>query len=171
MYSKKVLITGYATCGKSSLVNRFVHNRFLHSYSADNQLKVDKKEVTINKKSINLVCWTVPGKELKIKSFRSFYLGTDALVHVVDVNNPSTFVDVHDWILHYRKHLPSTPVYLACNKIEDNVDLDMTNYFDDIDCYKIFFTSAKNSFMVKNLFTSIAADLVNEDYNHTIKVY
>jgi small GTP-binding protein len=171
MNNKKVLVTGYSGSGKTALVNRFVHNRFSHSYTADYQLKVDKKDVRINKKTVNLVLWTAPGSVSQVKSFKSFYLGTDALIHVIDVNKPGSFADLDTWINHYKKHLPSTPVYLACNKIEDNPDLDCSQYFEDFDCYKIFFTSAKNTFMVDNMFQSIAADLVNENFDHKIKIY
>ena len=171
MNSKKVLVTGYSGSGKSALVNRFVHNRFSNTYSADYQLKVDKKDVCINQKTVNLVLWTAPGSVSEVKSFKSFYLGTDALVHVIDVNKPSSFSDLDNWINHYKKHLPATPVYLACNKIEDNMNLDCSSYFEEFDCYKIFFTSAKNTFMVNDMFASIAADLVNENYGHKIKIY
>jgi small GTP-binding protein len=171
MTTKKILITGYQTSGKTALVNRFVKNRYTNSYQSDVQLTVDKKNVTVNKKDVTLVFWTTPGAASQLKSFKSFYLGTDALVHVIDVNKPSSFADLDRWISHYKKHLPSTPVYLACNKIEENINLDCSAYFENFDCYRIFFTSAKNNFMVSDLFIAIAADLIDEPYSQKIKIY
>jgi predicted GTPase len=90
---------------------------------------------------------------------------------VVDINNPSTFYNLDEWMEHYKKHLPSTPVYLACNKIDENVDLDCSDYFEQIACNKIFFTSAKDNFKVKELFETICYDMMNAKPHHRIKVY
>jgi Ras-related protein Rab-7A len=171
MHNKKILLTGYNHCGKSALVNRFVNKRFSHGYSCDQQLRIAKKEVAINQKKVNLIIWTAPGNSSQIKSFKSHYLGTDALVHVVDVNQPSSFSDLESWMIHYKKHLPDVPLYIACNKIESNINLDCSDFFTDFDCYRIFFTSAKNNFMVSEMFEAIAADLLNESYHHKIKIY
>jgi len=171
MQNKKILITGYSQCGKSSIVNRLVNNRFHYSYSEDSQLCIARKELAINKKKINFVIWTAPGSVSNLKSFKSYYLGTDALIHVVDVNNPSTFSDLDAWISHYQKFLPGTPVYLTCNKIESNINLDCSDFFTQFDCYRTFFTSAKNNFMINEMFQTIAADLLNEPFFQKIKIY
>ncbi len=171
MNNKKILVTGYSGCGKTALVNRFTNDRFSYSYNTDEHLRIEKKDVSIHNKNLNLILWTVPGSASQLKSFKSFYLGTDALIHVIDINRPATFSDFDSWIEHYKKHMPSTPVYLVCNKIEENLNIDCSSYFDDFDCYRTFFTSAKNNFMVSEMFYSIAADLINETYFQKIKSY
>ncbi len=171
MNNKKILVTGYSGCGKTALVNRFTNDRFSYSYSSDEQLRIEKKELSLHNKNVNLILWTVPGTASQLKSFKSFYLGTDALIHVIDINNPSSFSDFDAWMEHYKKHMPSTPVYLACNKIDENLNIDTSSYFSDFDCYRTFFTSARSNFMVNEMFYMIAADLMNETYYQKIKSY
>lgn len=169
--AKKILVMGCENSGKSALITRFVHNRFSYSYSADTQIKVEKKTMRTKTGPLNLVIWIAPGYVQQVRAFKSCYLGTDALVHVIDINNPSTFYNLEEWLAHYKKHLPGTPVYLVCNKIDENIDLDCENYFDDVECNKMFFTSAKDNFKVSELFSTICTDVTNEKHHYRIKVY
>ncbi|HNR21106.1 MAG TPA: GTPase domain-containing protein [Bacteroidia bacterium] len=170
-HNKKILVMGHASSGKTSLVNRFVNNRFSHGYTPDKQIKVDKKHLKIKSNDLRVVVWTAPGEIQKVKAFKSCYIGTDVILHTVDVNNPSTFADVDEWLKQYKRYMPATPVYIACNKIDANIELDATCYFKDIASYRLFFVSAKENFKVAEMFDAICHDLLNLNNNAKIKVY
>lgn len=169
--SKKVLVAGHCSSGKTSLVNRFVNNRFSYSYTADKQIKVDKKNIKINNHDLRLVIWTAPGSIQKVKAFKSCYIATDVIIHTVDVNNPSSFGDLDEWLAQYKKYMPATPVYIACNKIDTNLNLDASHYFEQVACHRLFFVSAQDNFNIKEMFESIGCDLLNIPSNQRIKVY
>lgn len=169
--NKKILVMGHSSSGKSSIVGRFVNNRFSYSYVSDKQIKIDKKNLKLKNHDLRFVIWSTPGNIQKVKAFKSCYIGTDVIIHVVDVNNASTFADLDEWLLQYKRYMPATPVYIACNKIDTNLDLDPTSYFKDVDCYRLFFVSAKDDFKVKEMFESIGYDLLNISKNSRIKVY
>lgn len=104
----KVLCLGDGAVGKTSLIRRFAHNKFTKSYLETLGVDITDKIVTVTKanEKINLkmVIWDIAGQDRYIHYRTAFYSGTEALIIVADVTNPTTFDNLQLWkseIDHY----------------------------------------------------------------------
>jgi len=90
----KVLIFGDKKTGKSSLVNRFVHNTFTVKYFRTVGVNFCTKEVYLNH-LVTLQIWDI--SECCKKTGVAFYLGADCVVLVFDITNRDSFEHLGFW--------------------------------------------------------------------------
>ena len=113
--------------GKTSLVGRFVHQRFSEKYLTTLGVKVDKKEVEIDGRRLTMILWDVAGED-DLSTIRPSYLrGLSGYLLVVDSTRGKTLdvaLRIHDRVL--KEHGATVAVVLVVNKIdlEDDRDLD-----------------------------------------------
>ena len=63
MLKKKICMVGQFAVGKTSLVRRFVDSIFDERYLTTIGVKIDRKDVTIDGKSITLMLWDLAGED------------------------------------------------------------------------------------------------------------
>ena len=73
----KVVVLGDMAVGKTSLMNRFVNNRFSHQYKSTLGADFLSKEVTVDDRTINLQIWDTAGQERFQSLGVAFYRGAD----------------------------------------------------------------------------------------------
>ena len=61
--SKKIAILGSHAVGKTSLISRFVEQKFPEKYLTTIGLKVDKKTVKLEDYTVDLVIWDIAGQD------------------------------------------------------------------------------------------------------------
>lgn len=171
MTSKKILVTGYAGAGKSSLIQRFLNNTFCELYLPHHCISIEKKIIDFNGQSINLVIWDAPKENYHLKYPKSHFLGASALIHVIDVNKPSTFADIDQQLGVFYKQSKQLPVYLACTQSDVNPRLEAESYFENILPDRKFFTSARTGEQVNELFNAVIEQLLTMPSDSNIKIY
>lgn len=93
----KVLCLGDGAVGKTSLIRRFAQNKFEKSYLETLGVDITDKIVSVEGNNLKLVIWDIAGQD-RYKTYRSaFYQGTEALIVVADVTNPTTFDNLPQW--------------------------------------------------------------------------
>lgn len=93
----KVLCLGDGAVGKTSLIRRFAQNKFEKSYLETLGVDITDKVVSVDDKNLKFVIWDIAGQD-RYKTYRSaFYQGTEALIVVADVTNPTTFDNLQIW--------------------------------------------------------------------------
>ena len=159
MLSKKVILTGSFGVGKTSLFNRFISNTFSERYLTTIGVKVDKKSVTIHGQDITLILWDIAGEVTQDKVPTTYFLGTSAIIYVVDLTRPSTHVNVDHDISFLMDLLPGCVVKIVGNKMDllSPQQLQMLEHQINFDVI----TSAKTGENVEELFTEIAAELIS----------
>jgi small GTP-binding protein len=81
---------GGFSVGKTSLVKRYVHSVFSEAYLTTVGVKIDKKTVDLDGRTVNLILWDLAGED-DINSFRITNLrGAAGYVLVADGTRPST---------------------------------------------------------------------------------
>jgi small GTP-binding protein len=87
---KKICMLGGFSVGKTSLVKRYVHSVFSEAYLTTVGVKIDKKTVDLDDRTVNLILWDLAGED-DINSFRITNLrGAAGYVLVADGTRPST---------------------------------------------------------------------------------
>lgn len=74
MTSKKIILTGNFSVGKTSLFNRFINEQFDDKYITTIGVKVNKKTIEIDGEEIALVLWDVAGEVSQDKVPTSYFL-------------------------------------------------------------------------------------------------
>jgi small GTP-binding protein len=90
MLQKKICMLGGFSVGKTSLVKRYVQSVFSETYLTTVGVKIDKKTVDFDDRSVTLILWDVAGED-DISTVRMTYLrGCAGYVLVADGTRPST---------------------------------------------------------------------------------
>lgn len=83
-------MVGAFAVGKTSLVQRFVDNIFSDRYLTTIGVKISKKELQVDGKSLQILLWDIQGEDELSKMHLSYLRGASAIVYVVDGTRSST---------------------------------------------------------------------------------
>ncbi|CAN0134151.1 unnamed protein product [Ectocarpus sp. 6 AP-2014] len=119
----KVLVVGNAKCGKSSIISRFVSNRFSSDYNSTVGADYAMKDVSLeNGRQVRLQLWDIAGQDRFAKLTRAYFRRAKGAVVVCDVTREGTF----DAIVRWKEEIDlwcqnegcDLPVYLFANKCD-----------------------------------------------------
>lgn len=135
-YTKKVCLLGDFAVGKTSLIRRFVYNRFDDTYISTIGVKVSRKAMTLThldgETNLTMMLWDIASSE-EFSQIRDSYLrGTAGAIIVCDVTRPETIRNLQGYVkdLHYIH--PDTRIVIAANKYD--LPYDPRVYADRGDC-------------------------------------
>ena len=151
---KKVLMLGDGSVGKTSLIRRFVVNKFDDKYIATIGTKITAKDLQfeLNDEAIylKLQVWDILGQKGYKKLYQSSFRGVDGVFMVADITRRDTLESLRDyWIPEVHDIAGAVPFVVLANK----ADLMARAKFDEKDLkefaakYKVasYLTSAKNA--------------------------
>ena len=160
----KVLCLGDGAVGKTSLIRRFAQNKFEKSYLETLGVDITDKIVSVSNKNLKMVIWDMAGQD-RYKNYRSaFYQGTEALIVVADVTNPTTFDNLQIWKKEIDQYLGvQLPTIFLANKCDlkeqrrvmDKEVLQVGKLLD-LSKEQIFETSALEGLNVTDAFNKLA---------------
>ena len=116
----KVVILGDAAVGKTSLINRFVEDKFSEDYRATLGANIVRKDVNLNNVRVRLIMWDLAGQE-KYRVVRSMYFqGCEGALLVYDVTRYNTLDNINSkWLRDFKKYVKKKGVYILIgNKID-----------------------------------------------------
>jgi len=120
IYKFKFIIVGDKAVGKSSIVRRFVENKFSLDYRSTLGLNVLSHSMNFYGNEVNFLLWDV-GAQQYFKRFRkTYYKGAQAAFIVFDVCEKETFSNVKVWYKELEDFLDNKniPTVLVGNKID-----------------------------------------------------
>jgi small GTP-binding protein len=158
-YIKKVLVIGNHGVGKTSLVTRYVENKFSDAYLTTIGVNIMKKIVSLKKDNlmmeVALMLWDIEGAT-KSQAIPAHYAkGANGYIVVIDGTREETLEDLS---IHLD-YIGDDPFVLAINKsdLSFSVELDQNEILRNYpNCNGIFNTSAKENLNVEKLFVTIA---------------
>lgn len=170
MESYKVIILGPSAVGKTSLLNRFVHDEFILKYKMT--IGVDFLTKTMEYKSskfAKLHIWDIGGQERFKFLHRTFYEGTSGALMMFDLSRQHTFSGMKNWLLEMRSIMNrDVPKVIIGNKSdlipEIGEVIDRTKaekYAKKEDCLYIE-TSAKTGENVENAFLELTQLMIKK---------
>jgi small GTP-binding protein len=158
---KKMLVLGEASVGKTSLIRRFVMDRFDDKYIATIGTKTSAKELkfaTHNEMiKINLQIWDILGQKGYSKLHRSSFQGTNGVFMVADITRKYSLQSLENYWIPKVQHLVGTiPFIILANKIDliNKAELSREELIEFAYKYNVpfYFTSAKNGNNVDQAF-------------------
>ncbi len=159
--SKKVILIGNFGVGKTSLVRRYVFQKFSDEYLTTLGVKIDKKVLQIGEKELTLLIWDVAGEVSQSKVPKSYYLGSQGIIYVFDISRPATFENIKDDLDYVNSVLPQVPYLIVGNKLDLIEEGKLDNLKEQIPVPVDFFTSAKNGDSVEDMFLTLGQKIIN----------
>jgi Ras-related protein Rab-2A len=160
-YIVKYVIIGDSFVGKSSIMSRYISDRFKPTDDATIGVEFGCKIVNINSTRYKLHLWDTAGQEMFNSITQSYYRNMCVALVVFSFDKPESFKNVGKWIneLKERTNNEELLIYLVGNKS----DLKKTNITNEYNL-KYFEVSAKDNVGVNNIF-----DISLKEVEHLIK--
>lgn len=162
-FSQKLILTGDYQVGKTSLIKRFIDNKFEGNYISTLGVEISKKDINLSSETqIQLMVWDIGGQKNEMQPFRQrFFSGANAAFIVIDRTRPSTLENFKFWHNSIKESVNAKiPIVIIGNKsdlIDDIVvsEFDIKKIADEFG-YRYLLTSAKTGENVDDAFIYIA---------------
>ena len=156
MIQKKICLLGGFGVGKTSLVSRYVHSIFSDKYLTTLGVKIEKKAVTVEEKSVELIIWDLHGDDEFQKVNMSYLRGASGYLLVADGTRRfsiDTALGLHETA---RRSIGKVPFILVVNKVDlaDSWEIDPTAL--ERFGVPVVRTSAKSGENVEDTFAALA---------------
>ncbi|XP_022086566.1 ras-related protein Rab-24-like [Acanthaster planci] len=183
----KVVLLGKEYGGKTSLVERYLHDRFHGDVPYQNRASKKSpfysptigaafgaKKVEVEGRTVTMGVWDTAGSERYEAMSRIYYRGAKAAIVCYDLTDTTSFDRAKFWVEELKKNEEFCKIYLCGTKF-DLVDDDrkrrqvdyhsVTDYAEELHA-EVFETSSKTGYNIKELFFKIAKDYVREPRNN-----
>jgi small GTP-binding protein len=162
-YSHKLILTGDYQVGKTSLIRRFVENKFQEDYISTIGVQISKKTVDLNEKTkMQFIIWDIGGQIKQMAPYRkNFYTGANAAFIVIDRVRSDHLKSIEFWYNDIKECVPQNiPIVIVGNK-SDLIDEIVISEEDIKEISKEYgshyiLTSAKTGLAVNDAFLYIA---------------
>ena len=116
-YQFKINLVGDSSVGKTSLLSRFVNDKFEQKYRCTLGVEYKCKNISIDDNSIKLQVFDTCGAEKFRCITRSYYRSANGIFLVFDLTNPISFAKLEDWLLDILNSAPKgVEIFLIGNK-------------------------------------------------------
>ena len=163
----KITLLGEKNVGKTSLVYRYIENKFRESYKATLGVNLLKKELDIGGYGgVSAQIWDLGGQE-SFKSLRSLYLeGANGALVIFDMTDKNSFEKLDEWIQDFRNARGDAPIILIGNKSDLKNQIKITekdaSEFAKNNTMELIITSAKTGENVENAFIKLSKTILDK---------
>ncbi|CAG0916450.1 unnamed protein product [Notodromas monacha] len=167
VHNFKVVLLGEGCVGKTSVIIRYVEERFDEKHVSTLQAAFKSKRLNLNGTRVNLSLWDTAGQERFHALGPIYYRDADGAVLLYDVTDEDSFTRVKNWVKELRTMLGHD----ICMCIVGNkVDLERSRVVaaEDAEQYaksvgaKHYLTSAKLNKGIQELFSDLTQWMVEK---------
>eukprot|EP01064_Diplonema_japonicum_P033592 TRINITY_DN6662_c0_g1_i1.p1 TRINITY_DN6662_c0_g1~~TRINITY_DN6662_c0_g1_i1.p1 ORF type:complete len:215 (+),score=34.14 TRINITY_DN6662_c0_g1_i1:34-678(+) len=167
----KVVLLGETGVGKSSLVERLIHDEFSESQRSTVGASFLSHCVQVEDCQVNLDIWDTAGQERYRALAKMYYRGASAAIIVYDITNYNSFERAKEWAKELSLHCesPNLVLVLTGNKLDlvekepgaRRVPFEEASEYAHQNDLRVVETSARDGSHVSDLFTFVAKELAN----------
>lgn len=170
---KKVVLLGDGGVGKTSLIARYIVNKFDDKYIATIGTKVSRKDIQVVKPNLiinlRIMIWDILGQKEYSKIRSASLSGAQGLILVADLTRPETIKSLQDfWLKEVHSQVGMIPTVVVGNKVDlaekNSMTAAVVESLGQRLGYPTLLTSAKTGANVEEIFNMLGdllvADLV-----------
>lgn len=165
--SFKIVLLGEGAVGKTSLVLRYVENKFNDKHLTTLQASFLTKKLNIGGKRVNLAIWDTAGQERFHALGPIYYRDSNGAILVYDITDEDSFTKVKNWVKELKKMLGNDiALCIAGNKIDMEKERHVP--VEDAEAYaasvgaKHFHTSAKLNKGIEEMFLDLSKRMMEK---------
>ena len=174
----KVVLLGEGCVGKTSLLLRYVEDKFNTKHISTNQASFLTKKLNIEGRRVNLSIWYTAGQEKFHALGPIYYRSSNGAILVYDITDVDSFQRIKSWVKELRKML-GTDVCLVIVGNKTDLEKDRNVSIEEAEEYasKVgashFQTSAKQNEGIEDMFISLTQKMLDrvteqEQQNNTL---
>lgn len=166
-YSFKMVLLGEGCVGKTSLILRYVENKFNDRHHTTQQASFLTKKINIGGKRVKLAIWDTAGQEKFHALGPIYYRDSNGAILVYDITDENSFQKVKNWVKELRRMLgDDICLCIAGNKIDLDKDRHVSvseaeSYAESVGA-KHFHTTAKQNKGIDEMFLDITKSLIEK---------
>jgi small GTP-binding protein len=167
MISKKIVLIGDFSTGKTSLIRRYIDNSFSDKYLSTIGVKVSVKLVETSKQiTLRALIWDIEGGTVQSPINEKYLHGTHGAIIVADISRDESITNIASYITKLHERCDDPAIVIAINKMDLYDELTAYNKLEAAEklygsnVRKLFLTSAKTGYNVEKLFHTLADALV-----------
>jgi len=167
MITKKIVLIGDFSTGKTSLIRKYVDNQFSDEYLTTIGVKISKKIVDLNAENdVQLLIWDIEGHTDAKAMNPAYIMGANGIIIVCDSTREKSIDSIKDHLQTCSKLLKKVPIIIALNKsdlLNDDLTMkelqtNLKNLYNEVEF--IYPTSAKDGKNVELIFTNLAQSML-----------
>lgn len=176
----KIVIVGDVGVGKTSMINRYVHDTFSYHYKSTIGVDFANKSLKLsNSINIKLNFWEVGGPERYGQLTQIYYRGALGIFVLFDVTRISTYEGVKKWVVDLDNKLPkndgSIPKILIASKMDlsDNIikEKDLDQFCKDYGFVTWFSISSCNNVNIGEAVNALVEEIKINKFKKCWYVY
>jgi small GTP-binding protein len=121
---RKVILGGAFAAGKTALIRCFARQPFVETYEATASVTITKKEVILPSENpgpevrVTLALWDLGDLALARKGSAAFFAGAQAVIWVLDLSRPVSWIGMGHQMAAWTEQLPAVPLLLVGSKAD-----------------------------------------------------
>ncbi len=170
VYTLKLIVCGAGGVGKTSIVRRYVENKFSAGYLLSLGMEPSNRTIDVNFDgqtiSISQQIWDVAGQK-RFRFVRELYFsGASGALLIFDLTKSNTLTELREWHSQIKEKVGSIPMILMGNKSDlkdhisiNNDDLEK-NFIQEFGVLKYFASSALLGKGISEAFYFLTSEIV-----------
>jgi small GTP-binding protein len=165
--SYKIIILGEQSVGKTSILSRFIDNKFEKQYQCTLSLENKNKNLRLDENNIaQLQIWDTAGEERFRTITRQFYHDSHGALIVYCIDDRSSFDKINSWIIDLKNNAPEDCVIMIVGNKSDlnynrKVESEEAKNFAEKNSCLFNEVSAKNGSNIAMVFEQLAFKIFN----------
>jgi small GTP-binding protein len=167
-YHLKIIVCGAGAVGKTSLVRRYVEDKFEFNYLLTVGMDPSNRLIELGDILVNLVIYDVAGQK-RFQALRNvFFRKANGAILVFDLTRSETLDELEEWKQQIDERLGKIPLILVGNKsdLEDRIRIDYEFLEDKVipeyNPIKYLETSAYQDQNVRETFTLLTREILKQ---------
>jgi small GTP-binding protein len=163
----KICVFGDVAVGKTSLVDRYLTNKFHENIQATLGASIHIKFIDVPNGKITLQIWDFGGHKNFMFLIPSYSRGSSGAIFMFDLTNERSLQNLHNWLLEFQKISRNIPFILVGNKL----DLEQERFFNKDDALNLMNSynissyiecSAKTGENISSIFNTLLFEILDK---------